>query len=105
MILDTAKIAATWLYATRSSVWPVAATLSVLLPGLYVLTMELRSGPEAFLGGSATTNVSPAESHLTGHSSRWRKMEWSGLPPGTYEAVIVQIVLTEDLAKESHRRW
>lgn len=26
-----------------------------------------------------------------------------GLPPGTYEAVVVQIVLTEDLAMESHR--
>lgn len=25
-----------------------------------------------------------------------------GLPPGTYEVVVVQIVLTEDLAKEAH---
>lgn len=25
-----------------------------------------------------------------------------GLPPGSYEVVVVQIVLTEDLAKESH---
>ena len=25
-----------------------------------------------------------------------------GLPPGKYEAVVVQIVLTEDLAKEDH---
>ncbi|QEF99152.1 hypothetical protein Mal15_32120 [Stieleria maiorica] len=26
-----------------------------------------------------------------------------GLPPGSYEVVVVQIVMTEDLAKEAHR--